>query len=271
MGLRAVQPLQLALVVRPVPGATSFPLQLQTDPLDAAFRTHVPLHARTPPYTPLHPLNIPLQALRYVSFPLQTLSKSAKIIPVMLMGRLLNGKTYPCVEFVEAGLISLGVSLFSFSEKTKEGQHGQSAVLAVPQPRCPGLPGRTHQAPGCAPHSSGAPQPLRHQWQRMVLPAARAKVADLSVLTIQEGGSETQLLGLLMLALYVVADSFTSQWQSRVYREHPTVDQFQAMFAVNTWSILMTLGAPLAPDPNPKAQPQPQPQPELNPNPDPKP
>ena len=83
MGLRAVQPLQLALVVRPVPGATSFPLQLQTDPLDAAFRTHVPLHARTPPYTPLRPLNIPLQALRYVSFPLQTLSKSAKSIPVM--------------------------------------------------------------------------------------------------------------------------------------------------------------------------------------------
>jgi len=37
------------------------------------------------------------------------------------MGRLLNGKTYPCVEFVEAGLISLGVSLFSLSEKTKEG------------------------------------------------------------------------------------------------------------------------------------------------------
>eukprot|EP00964_Phaeocystis_antarctica_P092549 scaffold59540_cov58-Phaeocystis_antarctica.AAC.5 len=184
-----------------------------------------PPFARTSPYTP---------ALRYVSFPLQTLSKSAKIIPVMLMGRLLNGKTYPCVEFVEAGLISLGVSLFSFSEKTKEGQHGQSAVLAVPQPRCPGLPGRTRQAPGCAPHSSGAPQPLRHQWQRMVLPAACAKVADLSVLAIQEGGSETQLLGLLMLALYVVADSFTSQWQSRVYREHPTVDQFQAMFAVNT-------------------------------------
>ena len=105
----------------------------------------------------------------------------------------------------------------------------------------------------------------------MVLPAACAKVADLSVLAIQEGGSETQLLGLLMLALYVVADSFTSQWQSRVYREHPTVDQFQAMFAVNTWSILMTLGAPLAPDPNPKAQPEPQPQPEPNPNPDPKP
>ena len=42
------------------------------------------------------------QALRYVSFPLQTLSKSTKIIPVMLMGRLLNRKTYPWIEYFEA-------------------------------------------------------------------------------------------------------------------------------------------------------------------------
>lgn len=170
MGLRAVQPLQLALVLRAVPGAPlSFAPQTRSTP---AFERPFLTHTRS----------TTLQALRYVSFPLQTLSKSAKIIPVMLMGRLLNGKSYPCVEFVEAALISLGVSLFSFSEKTREG------------------------------------------------------------------GSETQLLGLLMLALYVVADSFTSQWQSRVYREHPTVDQFQAMFAVNTWSIVMTFGALLAAD-----------------------
>ena len=38
-------------------------------------------------------------------------------------------------------------------------------------------------------------------------------------------------------------DSFTSQWQSRVYKDHPGVDQFQMMFAVNSWSILLTLGA----------------------------
>ena len=75
-------------------------------PLDARFRTspYTPLHTHTRLRIPIHPLNIRLQALRYVSFPLQTLSKSAKIIPVMLMGRLLNGKTYPCVEFVEVTL-----------------------------------------------------------------------------------------------------------------------------------------------------------------------
>ena len=105
------------------------------------------------------------QALRYVSFPLQTLSKSTKVIPVMLMGKLLNRKSYRWVEYGEAGMISLGVSMFAFSE--------------------------------------GKPK----------------------------GGTSTEVLGILMLALYVGADSFTSQWQSRVYRKHPAVDQFQMMCA----------------------------------------
>lgn len=117
------------------------------------------------------------QSLRYVSFPLQTLSKSTKVIPVMLMGKLLNKKVYPWIDYVEAAVISLGVSMFSFSE-------------------------------------SGAKQ-----------------------------SHETQLVGLLLLALYVAADSFTSQWQSRVYKAHPTVDQYQMMFAVNVWSAMLTLAA----------------------------
>ena len=50
----------------------------------------------------------------------------------------------------------------------------------------------------------------------------------------------------MLLGLYVATDSFTSQYQSRVYREYPGVDQFQMMFGVNTWSILFTLAALLA-------------------------
>ena len=118
------------------------------------------------------------QSLRYVSFPLQTLSKSTKVIPVMLMGKLLNDKSYAWVAYAEAAVISLGVSLFSFSESTSKA--------------------RDH---------------------------------------------ETRGYGLLLLALYVAADSFTSQWQSRVYKSHPQVDQFQMMLAVNVWSAGLTLAA----------------------------
>ena len=61
-----------------------------------------------------------------------------------------------------------------------------------------------------------------------------------------KASTTTELLGVAMLALYIGADSFTSQWQSRVYRQHPEVDQFQMMFAVNSWSIIMTLAALVA-------------------------
>jgi len=123
------------------------------------------------------------QALRYVSFPLQTISKSTKVIPVMLMGKLLNKKTYPTVDYVEALVISIGVSLFSLANS--------GSVMA---------------------DSSGP-------------------------------GGAIVILGVSMLGLYVISDSFTSQWQSKLYQAHPTVDQFQMMFAVNTWAIIMTLFA----------------------------
>lgn len=120
------------------------------------------------------------QALRYVSFPLQTLSKSTKVIPVMLMGKILNGKSYPWVEYAEALAISAGVSMFSLSEKSGKGD------------------------------------------------------------------ATTQLTGVLLIALYIATDSFTSQYQSRVYKNFPGVDQFQMMYATNMCAICLTLGALLA-------------------------
>ena len=123
------------------------------------------------------------QALHYVSFPLQTIAKSTKVIPVMIMGKVLNKKTYPCVDYIEAVLICLGVSLFSLANVTTDffggGTSGDASTYAA-------------------------------------------------------------MAGVAMLALYIVSDSFTSQWQSRLYQAHPTVDQFQMMFAVNTWAIIMT-------------------------------
>merc|ERR1712196_305753 len=99
------------------------------------------------------------------------MGKSTKIIPVMIMGKVLNKRTYPLIEYIEAGLISLGVSVFSLSQGTSRAS------------------------------------------------------------------AETRLLGVAMLALYIVSDSFTSQWQSKVYKNTPDADQFHMMFATNLWSI----------------------------------
>lgn len=142
------------------------------------------------------------EALKFISFPTQVLSKSCKVIPVMIVrtfcdyyycnklsltaisntsytilqvGMLLNKKTYPLIEYAEAVAITAGVAMFTFSEKH---------------------------------HSSDATR----------------------VDTYYGAG---------LLALYLCCDSFTSQWQSKVFKQYG-VDQYQMMLGVNIWSIVMT-------------------------------
>lgn len=46
----------------------------------------------------------------------QVLFKSAKVIPVMIMGRVLNKSKYPMVEYIEAVVITVGVATFGLSK-----------------------------------------------------------------------------------------------------------------------------------------------------------
>ena len=117
------------------------------------------------------------EALRYVSFPAQVLSKSCKIIPVMLVGILVNHKSYPISEYLEAILISSGATIFTLFG---------------------------------SPKSNHSPE--------------------------DETGS---YFGIILLILYLFCDSFTSQWQSKVYKS-TGIDQFQMMLGVNFWSIVFT-------------------------------
>jgi len=54
------------------------------------------------------------EALKYVSFPTQVLAKASKIIPVMLMGKVVSKKKYEYYEYVVAVLISVGMIAFLF-------------------------------------------------------------------------------------------------------------------------------------------------------------
>ncbi|KAL4237400.1 hypothetical protein ACF0H5_002118 [Mactra antiquata] len=52
------------------------------------------------------------EALKFVSFPTQVLAKASKVIPVMLMGKVVSKKTYEYHEYITALMISLGVGMF---------------------------------------------------------------------------------------------------------------------------------------------------------------
>ena len=70
------------------------------------------------------------EALKYVSFPTQVLSKSCKVIPVMLMGKLVSNKTYPWHEYITAGLMSLGVALFLLAADPTGHKHTTETTVA---------------------------------------------------------------------------------------------------------------------------------------------
>jgi adenosine 3'-phospho 5'-phosphosulfate transporter B2 len=47
------------------------------------------------------------------------------------------------------------------------------------------------------------------------------------------------MYGVSLLCCYLLCDSFTSQYQSRVYKEYQ-IDQYQMMLGVNIWSMVLT-------------------------------
>ncbi|XP_062427974.1 adenosine 3'-phospho 5'-phosphosulfate transporter 1 [Rhea pennata] len=116
------------------------------------------------------------EALKYISFPTQVLAKASKVIPVMMMGKLVSRKSYEYWEYLTAALISVGVSMFLLSSA-----------------------------------------PNRH------------------VSTV------TTFSGIILLAGYIIFDSFTSNWQDALftYKMSPV----QMMFGVNVFSCLFTVGS----------------------------
>lgn len=119
------------------------------------------------------------EALKFVSFPTQVLAKSCKIIPVMLMGRIVSRTRYEFYEYLTACLISLGMVCFLLGSADDDAMHAR--------------------------HSS----------------------------TI------TTLSGVLLLTLYLVADSFTANWQSDLFRTYG-MTPMQMMCGVSGFSMLFT-------------------------------
>lgn len=119
------------------------------------------------------------EALKFVSFPTQVLAKASKLIPVMLMGKVVSNRTYAWHEYFTAVLISVGVALFLLAaDPTADADHT----------------------------------------------------------------TETTFAGVIILLGYMAFDSFTSNWQSEVFKQYK-VSPFQMMFGVNLFSTTFTVGS----------------------------
>ena len=113
------------------------------------------------------------EALKFVSFPTQVLAKSCKMVPVMLMGYLVNKKTYSAFEYLVAISVTAGAAVFKLYE--------------------------TNDAP----------------------------VKD------------TEFVGIVLIIGYMGADSFTSNWQSSVFKSYSVSSMAMMMYA-NVFSSAFT-------------------------------
>jgi len=72
------------------------------------------------------------EALKFVSFPVQVLAKAAKVIPVMLMGRLVSRRSYSYSDYCTAAAISIGLFLFlETSTSVEQGSARERATTTV--------------------------------------------------------------------------------------------------------------------------------------------
>ena len=129
------------------------------------------------------------EALKYVSFPAQTLSKSFKIAPVMVMGKILSNKNYPYYDYVTAVVVGVGIAIFMSTAETVSFRGGDH-------------------------------------------PEASGQLASVPGETLT-GGS--------LLLLFLVFDSFTSQWQDRMFAKHKSLTVPELLFATNAASAALSL------------------------------
>merc|ERR1712232_477306 len=124
---------------------------------------------------------------KYVSFPLQVMAKSVKMLPNMIMGRVVNGTQYSMYEYGQAvmALICVGVMHFS-GDDTHEVKKGKG-----------------------------------HDTSAM---SAEYKLG----------------MGVLMLIVFFVCDSFTSNWQTKLYKDYPKITQIQMMLGGNLLGFVFT-------------------------------
>ena len=60
---------------------------------------------------------------------IQVLAKATKIIPVMIMGKIVSGLKYKSYEYVVAVLISVGMALFLFGSQADNADSSRSTQV----------------------------------------------------------------------------------------------------------------------------------------------
>ncbi|KAL3823589.1 hypothetical protein ACHAXA_005570 [Cyclostephanos tholiformis] len=158
------------------------------------------------------------EALRYVSFPAVTLFKSFKLAPVMLMGKLLGNHSCEC------GLCYIrrtSVCFHLMSRLDTNRKMSPLFCLVIIDPQYDYFVA-IFTGIGIA----------------MFMTSTDELKFDSDVYGEQSSAKWT---GVMLLLLFLFFDSFTSQWQSRMFKRHRDLSMIELMFATSAFSTALSL------------------------------
>jgi adenosine 3'-phospho 5'-phosphosulfate transporter B2 len=157
------------------------------------------------------------EALRYVSFPSTTLFKAFKLAPVMMMGKILGNKSCTfyksdpeCHDNVRV-CMHTGTVHFSFYISVDihyvDPQYDYMVALVI--------------GVGIAMFMSSSDD-LHFGYD------------------IYGKEASATWTGIMLLFFFLFFDSFTSQWQSRMFQRHPDLSMVELMFATSAFSVVLS-------------------------------
>jgi adenosine 3'-phospho 5'-phosphosulfate transporter B2 len=123
------------------------------------------------------------EALKYVSFPMVMLGKAFKMVPIMLMGKFMNNKSFESYEYISGALVGFGLYLFLDSTEKLD----------------------------LSTNVFGDPENIRGA-----------------------------MCGVVLLIFFLFFDSFTGQWQTRMFTLNPLLSPLQMMLIMNIFSTIFS-------------------------------
>eukprot|EP00929_Paragymnodinium_shiwhaense_P089046 TRINITY_DN49308_c0_g1_i1.p1 TRINITY_DN49308_c0_g1~~TRINITY_DN49308_c0_g1_i1.p1 ORF type:complete len:726 (+),score=142.53 TRINITY_DN49308_c0_g1_i1:126-2303(+) len=127
------------------------------------------------------------EIMKYVSFPVQTMAKSCKLLPSMVMGRVLNKEHYSAGQYLQAGAAFAAVTTMQLADRIDKSMAGGGSAVD---------------------------------------PSEGQSYSDL-------------IMGVSLLILFFVCDSYTAQGQSKLYKQHK-LSQYEMMLGGNLVALALT-------------------------------
>jgi len=75
-------------------------------------------------------------SLNYLNYPTQVIFKCCKLIPVMIGGILIQGKTYRLIDFLACVCMSVGLILFTLADSTVQPEFNHTGVVLISLALC---------------------------------------------------------------------------------------------------------------------------------------